>query len=109
MGAVAASSEQDLLGEYSVGSLPPVDRRHHSAWVRCCITLYIISRCESPGVAFGKSQVLAVGGTRSDAQRRKKKKKFDTPSDSVTTQRGRTKSIVSSGLAINKALCTRLI
>lgn len=74
MGAVAASSEQDLLGEYSVGSLPPVDRRHHSAWVRCCITLYIISRCESPGVAFGKSQVLAVGGTRSDAQRRKKKK-----------------------------------
>lgn len=100
-----ASKEQDLLGKSSVGSLLPVALQHRSAWVRCCITLYITSRCGCPGVAFGKSQVLAVGGTRSDAPRRGKK--FDALTDSVLPHRaqGRTRSIVSSVLAINKALC----
>lgn len=88
-GAVAASSGQDLVREDSAGSSLPVDGRHRSTWVRCWITLNIISRCGSPGVAFGKSQVLAVGGTRSGTQRREKKKVCYT--ECVTAQRGRTR------------------
>lgn len=80
----------------------PVDRRHRSVWVRGWITLEIRSRCGSPGVAFGKSQVLAVGGAQSGAQRREERKSLRL---CVRAQRGRTRAIAST----NKALGVRPI